>query len=346
MTTTQHAAVFRGVEEALSYEQVFFVGFDSRGSRSLLRAALACMQTITELFPKFRFEATLGLDNHYDLMKSGYLRASDVFNPVLPVGAVMRSLLANRRTHRTVDSVDLVSQRWRGRDAPISARFGNAPSGMPSVGRRYPTQLYLDLCPAACATQAERCRELVERTAAAVVRRGGCEHAFVDVADDREAAGWTTYIGVSMVEGSRSLQQRVHMEAGSRCHGKVRGVYWGMLFLPAMLGTWDADGSYRALFDRWVVKARAAGEAAQRRIDAGQGTREDWLAVEDVPYRISYPTAKGEACLFCFSQTPLTWTALSKVTDPLSGFGMKHFRGNMPLAVEMHKRLRQSGVLL
>ncbi len=346
MTTAQHAAVFRGVEEALSHEGVFVVARDHEGGRALLPAAGVCVRAVTELFPKFRYRCTVGMEGTFDLLDGGYRSAKVVMDPSSPVGRILNDLPTRSQKHPQVESVDVVSQRWRGSDGPLSVRFGEPADASIHPGKPKPRHLYLYLCPRACERESHRCRELVERAAAAITEAGGCDYAFVDVADNREAAGWATHIGNGPIEGPRGFAEKVHKESNKRRHGKVRGVYWGMLFLPAMLGKWDADGSYRALFDRWVVKARAAGAAAQRRIDAGQGTREDWLAVEDVPYRISYPTAKGEACLFCFSQTPLTWTALSRVTDPLTGFGIKHFRGNMPLAVEMHKRLRQSGVLL
>ncbi len=346
MTTAQHAAVFRGVEEALSHEGVFVVARDHEGGRALLPAAGVCVRAVTELFPKFRYRCTVGMEGTFDLLEAGFKRASDVYDPSTAASSLLGSIGPSVDSSPTVRCIEFVSQRWRGSDGPLSVRFGEPADASIHPGEPKPRHLYLYLCPLACAKELHRCRELVERAVAAIVESAGCDYAFIDVADNREATGWTTHLGVGPTEGPRGFAEDVHVQAKHRQRGKVRGVYWGMLFLPAMLGKWDADGSYRALFDRWVVKARAAGEAAQRRIDAGQGTREDWLAVEDVPYRITYPTAKGEACLFCFSQTPLTWTALSRVTDPLTGFGIKHFRGNMPLAVEMHKRLRQSGVLL
>lgn len=342
----QQKMELKSIDNILCEEGLFLVARDHSGSRKLLPAAGVCVRAVTELFPKFRYRCTVGMEGTFDLLEAGFKRASDVYDPSTAASSLLGSIGPSVDSSPTVRCIEFVSQRWRGSDGPLSVRFGEPADASIHPGEPKPRHLYLYLCPLACAKELHRCRELVERAVAAIVESAGCDYAFIDVADNREATGWTTHLGVGPTEGPRGFAEDVHVQAKHRQRGKVRGVYWGMLFLPAMLGKWDADGSYRALFDRWVVKARAAGEAAQRRIDAGQGTREDWLAVEDVPYRITYPTAKGEACLFCFSQTPLTWTALSRVTDPLTGFGIKHFRGNMPLAVEMHKRLRQSGVLL
>jgi hypothetical protein len=336
----------RSIDYTLSHEGVFVVARDHEGGRALLPAAGVCVRAVTELFPKFRYGCTVGMEGTFDLLEAGYRRACDVYDASTAASSLIASIRPSVDASPTLRCVELVSQRWRGSDGPLSVRFGRPAAAFQHPNEAVPRHLYVYLCPRVCVTQSERCRQLVERAMAAIADSGACDYAFVDVADNREAEGWITHLGVGPTEGPRGFAEAVHVQAKHRQLGKVRGVYWGMLFLPAMLGKWDADGSYRALFDRWVLKAKAAGDAAQRRIDAGQGTREDWLAVEDVPYRITYPTANGEACLFCFSQTPLTWTALSKVPDPLSGFGMKHFRGNMPLAAEMHKRLRQSGVLL